>query len=187
MSAFSRLSCTLSAQARTTRRHISKLRRKTVDFSPKVGTFSKKAHDFQKKIVDFCAKAIPYRAKRGKGGKGEMKNRRRNKSGSLFSRGRKERAEKKRGSGGRLCLVDRPAKAAGRGNSKTSEAKRGRSPAQKGVSAPLFPLRLPNARRRCRAPRSYRRRQPATFPARSARPICGRGDFRIRPAHKWHW
>lgn len=32
MSAFSRLSCTLSAQARTTRRHISKLRRKTVDF-----------------------------------------------------------------------------------------------------------------------------------------------------------
>ena len=62
-----------------------------------------------------------------------------------------------------------------------------RSPAQKGISAPLSPLRLPNARRRCRAPRSYRRHQPAAFPARSARPICGRGDFRIRPAHKWHW
>ena len=102
MSAFSRLSCTLSAQARTTRRHISKLRRKTVDFSPKVGTFSKKSHDFWKKIVDFCAKAIPCRAKKGGGA---MKKRGRNKSGSLFSRGRKERAEKKRGSGGRLCLA----------------------------------------------------------------------------------
>lgn len=184
MSAFSRLSCTLSAQARTTRRRISKLRRKTVDFSPKVGTFSKKAHDFWKKIVDFCAKAIPCRAKKGEGA---MKKRGRNKSGSLFSRGRKERAEKKRGSGGRLCLVDRPAKAAGNGNSKTSAAKKGRSPAQKGISAPLSPLRLPNTRRRCRAPRSYRRRQPAAFPAHSARPICERGDFRIRPAHKWHW
>ena len=184
MSAFSRLSCTLSAQAQTTRRHISKLRRKTVDFSPKVGTFSKKAHDFWKKIVDFCAKAIPCRAKKGEGA---MKNRGRSKNGSLFSRGRKERAEKKRGSGGRLCLVDRPEKTAGRRNSKTSAAKKGRSPVQKGISAPLSPLRLPNARRRCRAPQSYRRRQPAAFPARSARPICGQGDFRIRPVHKWHW
>lgn len=66
MSAFSRLTGTLSAQVQTTRWRISKLRRKTVDFSPKVGTFSKKVHDFRKKIVDFCAKAIPYRAKRGK-------------------------------------------------------------------------------------------------------------------------
>lgn len=122
MSAFSRLSCTLSAQARTTRRRISKLRRKTVDFSPKVGTFSKKVHDFWKKIVDFCAKAIPCRAKKGERA---MKKRGRNKSGSLFSRGRKERAEKKRGSGGRLCLVDRPEKAARHGNSKTSAAKHG--------------------------------------------------------------
>lgn len=120
MSAFSRLSCTLSAQAQTTRRHISKLRRKTVDFSPKVGKFSKKAHDFWKKIVDFCAKAIPCRAKKGEGA---MKKRGRSKNGSLFSRGRKERAEKKRGSGGRLCLVDRPEKTAGRRNSKTSAAK----------------------------------------------------------------
>ena len=174
MSAFSRLSCTLSAQARTTRRRISKLRRKTVDFSPKVGTFSKKVHEFWKKIVDFCAKAIPCRAKKGEGA---MKKRGRNKSGS----------EKKRGSGGRLCLVDRPEKTAGCRNSKTSAAKKGRSPAQKGISAPLSPLRLPNARRRCRAPRSYRRRQPAAFPARSARPICGQGDFRIRPVRKWHW
>lgn len=117
---------------------------------------------------------------------GAMKKRGRNKSGSLFSRGRKERAEKKRGSGGRLCLVDRPEKTAGRRNSKTSAAKKGRSPVQKGISAPLSPLRLPNARRRCRAPRSCRRRQPAAFPAHSVRPICGRGDFRIRPAHKWH-
>lgn len=184
MSAFSRLSGTLSAQGRTTRRRISKLRRKTVDFSPKVGTFSKKVHDFRKKIVDFCAKAIPRRAKKGEGA---MKKRGRSKNDSLFSRGRKERAEKKRDSGGRLCLIDRPEKTAGRRNSKTSAAKKGRSPAQKGVSAPLFPLRLPNARRRCRAPRSYRRCQPATFPARSAHPICGQGDFRIRPVRKWHW
>lgn len=135
MSAFSRLSCTLSAQARTTRRRISKLRRKTVDFSPKVGTFSKKVHDFWKKIVNFCAKAIPCRAKKGEGA---MKNKGRDKSGSLFSRGRKERAEKKRGSGGRLCLVDRPAKAAGNGNSKTSAAKKGRSPTQKGDQRTTF-------------------------------------------------
>lgn len=52
-----------------------------------------------------------------------MKKRGRSKNGSLFSRGRKERAEKKRGSGGRLCLVDRPEKTAGRRNSKTSAAK----------------------------------------------------------------
>ena len=65
---------------------------KTVDFSPKVGTFSKKAHDFWKKIVDFCEKAIPCRAKKGEGA---MKKRGRSKNGSLFSRGRKERAEKR--------------------------------------------------------------------------------------------
>lgn len=184
MSAFSRLSGTLSAQVRTTRRRISKLRRKTVDFSPKVGTFSKKAHDFRKKIVDFCAKAILCRAKKGEGA---MKNRgKKQKRLALFAWKKRASREKER-QRRKILPRDRPEKTAGRGNSKTSEAKRGRSPAQKGVSAPLSPLRLPNARRRCRAPRSYRRRQPATFPAHSARPICGRGDFRIRPVRKWHW
>lgn len=83
MSAFSRLSCTLSAQARTTRRHISKLRRKTVDFSPKVGTFSKKAHDFWKKIVDFCAKAIPLPSE--KGGRSDEKEEKKQKRLALFA------------------------------------------------------------------------------------------------------
>ena len=77
MSAFSRLSYTLSAQVRTTRRRISKLRRKTVDFSPKVGTFSKKVHDFWKKIVDLCAKAIPCRAKKGRSDEKEGKKQKR--------------------------------------------------------------------------------------------------------------
>ena len=184
MSAFSRLSCTLSAQVRTTRRHISKLRRKTVDFSPKVGTFSKKAHDVWKKIVDFCAKAIPCQAKKGEGA---MKNRgKKQKRLALFAW--KKRASREKERQRRKTLPRRPT-GEDRGAQKLeNERSEGlRSPAQKGISAPLSPLRLPNARRRCRAPQSYRRRQPAAFPARSARPICEQGDFRIRPAHKWHW
>ena len=183
MSAFSRLTGTLSAQVQTTRWRISKLRRKTVDFSPKVGTFSKKAHDFWKKIVDFCAKAIPCQAKMGDGA---MKNRgKKQKWLALFAW--KKRASREKERQRRKTLPRRPT-GEDRGAQKLeNERSEGlRSPAQKGISAPLSPLRLPNARRRCRAPRSYRRRQPAAFPAHSARPICGRGDFRIRPAHKWH-
>lgn len=184
MSAFSRLSCTLSAQARTTRRHISKLRRKTVDFSPKVGTFSKKAHDFWKKIVDFCAKAIPCRAKKGEGA---MKNRgKKQKRLALFAW--KKRASREKERQRRKTLPRRPTgEGSGERKLENERSEEGAKPGAKGISAPLSPLRLPNARRRCRAPRSYRRHQPAAFPARSARPICGRGDFRIRPAHKWHW
>ena len=94
MSAFSRLSGTLSAQVRTTRRRISKLRRKTVDFSPKVGTFSKKAHDFWKKIVDFCAKAIPLPSE--KGGRSDEKEEKKQKRLALFAWKKRASREKER-------------------------------------------------------------------------------------------
>ena len=120
-----------------------------------------------------------------KGGRSDEKEGKKQKWLALFAW--KKRASREKERQRRKTLPRRPT-GEDRGAQKLENKRREglRSTAQKGISAPLSPLRLPNARHRYRAPRSYRRRQPAAFPAHSARPICGRGDFRIRAAHKWH-